>query len=211
MKEHRIERGSYYEHAPLDNESSEEEESEEAEEERSSETSSGADVTMQVPDEDYDPEPSPISATAFDHQGRLESLLNDYADIWAIQADLPEETSEDNDMPSLCFTDESEDGAESLPEWYEEEVPVLGKIEEPAQPEAEPAQAEPRQAQLYTMKTTSVPEPALADSSWQQHADFTNKTVAFPASVKGYKVGNRAPLLLQTYCTRKFHESSAAD
>ena len=43
-------------------------------------------------------------------------------------------------MPSLCSTDEAEDGAESLPEWYEEEVPVLDKVEEPAQPEAEPAQ-----------------------------------------------------------------------
>ncbi len=105
-------------------------------------------------------------------------------------------------MPSLCSTDESENGAESLPKWYEEEVPVLDKIEEPAQSEAEPAQTEQSQAQLYNMKTTLVPEPALADSSWQGHAHFPNKMVEFPASMKGYKAGDRAPLLLQTYWTR---------
>ena len=202
MKEHQTEDRGCYNGAPMDSASEEEEsEEEEEEEEQSSEISSDADVTMQVPDEDYDPVPSPISSTTFDHQGRLEALLNDYTDIWAIQADITEETSEDDDMPSLCATDESEDGAESLPEWYEEEVPVFDQVEEPARLEAEPAQTEQRQAQLYTMKTTPVAEPALADSSWQQHADFTNKRVPFPASMKGYKVGDTVPLLLQTYWT----------
>ena len=96
MKNHQSERGGYYQEAPMDSESEEEEEEEE---DQSSKTSSDIDVTMQVPDKDYNLVPSPISSAAFDHQGRLESLLNDYADIWAIQADITEETSEDDDTP----------------------------------------------------------------------------------------------------------------
>lgn len=174
----------------MHNEIEEEEDSEEPEEEQSSETNCDADVTMQVRVEDYDPEPGLTSSRRLTIRADWKPCsmsTQTFRQYKLTSQSEDDETTEDDDMPSLCSTDESENGAESLPKWYEEEVPVLDKIEEHAQPEAEPAQTEQSQAQLYNMKTTLVPEPALADSSWQGHAHFPNKMVEFPASMKGYK------------------------